>query len=70
MGSFQNFVLFPLPPAEAGYSDYLETVRKRFPPGDLRIVVRNGCEFVIGPVKDLHFLFPVTSQNEVAGHKE
>jgi hypothetical protein len=68
-GSFLYFVLFPLPLGDAEYSDYLTTVRKRFPPGDLRSVARNGHEFVMGPAKDLHFLFPAAAQGELTVHK-
>lgn len=56
--SIRNFIIFPLPPGDREYSDYMARVRRRFPPGDLRTIVRGGREFVIGPVADLRFLFP------------
>jgi hypothetical protein len=59
--SIQNFLMFPLPLGDSEYSEYLALVRKRFPPADLRTMVRGGHEFVIGPVADLRFLFPVSA---------
>jgi hypothetical protein len=59
-----EFVMFPLPLDEREYSDYLASVRSRFPPGDLRTVVRDGHEFTMGPVADLHFLFPDTCKQK------
>jgi hypothetical protein len=56
--SAREFVLYPLPLGDKEYSDYVALVRKRFPPGDLRTVVRGGHEFTIGPVADLQLLFP------------
>ncbi|MGA2770555.1 MAG: DUF2723 domain-containing protein [Bryobacteraceae bacterium] len=53
-----DFVLFPLPLGASEYSHYMALVRKRFPPGGLRTVVRGGHAFVIGPVADLGVLFP------------
>jgi hypothetical protein len=55
----QDFVIFPLPLGDSEYSNYMALVRKRFPPGELRTIVRGGHEFAIGPVADLRFLFPV-----------
>jgi hypothetical protein len=57
--SMREFVIFPLPPGDAEYSDYMTTLRKRFPPGDIRLVTRGGLEFAIGPAQDLYLLFPV-----------
>ena len=54
----RDFVLFPLPAAGDEYAGYMALVRKRFPPGRLRKVVREGHEFAIGPVADLGLLFP------------
>ncbi len=59
--SISDFVIFPLPLGDREYSDYMALVRTRFPPGDLRTVVSGGHEFVIGPVADLRFLFPVAA---------
>jgi hypothetical protein len=56
--SVREFVMFPLPLGDSEYRDYLALVRKRFPPGDLRTLVRGGHEFIVGPVADLRFLFP------------
>jgi len=53
-----NFIIFPLPLDGAEYIDYLSMVRKRFPPADLRTIVRDGHEFITGPAADLRFLFP------------
>jgi hypothetical protein len=69
-GSFQDFVMFPLPLGETEYSKYLTAVRNRFPAGHLRIVSRGGHDFAVGPVQDLHFLFPLATQSEVTVHKE
>jgi len=56
--SAHEFVMFPLPLGDKEYSDYLASVRKRFPPGDLRTVVGGGHEFTLGPIGDLRYLFP------------
>jgi hypothetical protein len=53
-----NFVMFPLPLGASEYRNYMALVRKRFPPGELRTVMRGGHEFAIGPVADLGVLFP------------
>jgi hypothetical protein len=58
---FRDFIVFPLPPGDSEYSAYLSSVRKRFPPGELRMTVREGYEFAIGPVADLRILFPVAA---------
>ena len=58
-GSIREFIIFPLPAGDPEYSRYMALVRGRFPPGDLRLVVRDGHEFALGPIEDLHFLFPV-----------
>jgi len=54
-----NFVIFPLPSGDSEYGNYMALVRKRFPPGELRTVLRDGHEYAIGPVKDLRVLFPI-----------
>jgi len=59
--SIHNFVIFPLPLGEREYSDYMALVRKRFPAGELRTMVRSGHEFAIGPVADLGVLFPTSA---------
>ena len=59
VGSIQNFVLFPLPPGDSEYRDYMALVRKRFAPGELRNVAGGGHEFAVGSVSDLPVLFPV-----------
>jgi hypothetical protein len=56
--SAREFVLFPLPLGDKEYSDYMASVRNRFPPGHLRTVVRGGHEFTMGPIADLRYLFP------------
>jgi hypothetical protein len=58
---FRDFILFPLPLGDTEYSGYMASVRTRFPPGELRMVVRGGREFAIGPVADLRILFPVAA---------
>jgi hypothetical protein len=62
--SAHEFIMFPLPSGEREYNDYLASVRSRFPPGDLRTVVRGGHQFTIGPVADLRFLFPDTCKQK------
>ena len=59
--SLHNFIIFPLPLGDSEYRDYMAQVRKCFPPGELRTVVRGGHEFVIGPAADLHVLFPISA---------
>jgi hypothetical protein len=58
---FRDFIIFPLPLGDSEYSAYIASVRKRFPPGELRMIVRGGHEFAIGPVADLRVLFPVAA---------
>jgi hypothetical protein len=53
-----EFIMFPLPLGASEYSDYMALVRKRFPPGGLRTVMRGGHEFAVGRVADLGVLFP------------
>jgi hypothetical protein len=62
----RNFILFPLPLGDGESSNFTVMVRKRFPPGALRIIVRAGHEFALGPVSDLRFLFPVSAPRAVA----
>ena len=54
----RDFVMFPLPLGDREYGDYMAQVRKRFPAGGLRTVMRGGHEFAVGPVADLGVLFP------------
>jgi hypothetical protein len=54
----REFILFPLPSGASEYSNYMALVQKRFPPGELRTVVRGGLAFAMGPVADLGVLFP------------
>jgi hypothetical protein len=56
--AIDEFVMFPLPLGASEYSDYMALVRKRFPPGGLRTLMRGGHEFVVGSVADLGVLFP------------
>ena len=58
IGSFRNFVLFPLPSSDKEYREYMQHVRERFPPGELHVTILNGHEFLTGPVSALHVLFP------------
>jgi len=56
--AIHNFIIFPLPLGDNEYSDYMALVRKRFPPGELRTVIRGGHGFTTGSVADLQVLFP------------
>jgi len=58
VGSFRDFILFPLPSSDQEYGQYLQRVRARFPPGVLRATDQNGLELLTGPVSALHILFP------------
>jgi Protein O-mannosyl-transferase TMEM260-like len=58
VGSFRDFILFPLPSADSEYREYMQSVRARFPTGELRVIARNGLEFLTGPVSALGALFP------------
>ena len=58
IGSFRNFLLFPLPPSDNEYREYMQHVRARFSPGELHVTTLNGHEFLTGPVSALHVLFP------------
>lgn len=58
IGSFQDFILFPLPSSDNEYREYMQHVRERFPAGALRITAYNGLEFLTGPVTALPVLFP------------
>jgi len=58
IGAFQNFLLFPLPSSDNEYLAYMQKIRARFPAGDLRVITRNGREFLTGPVSALPVLFP------------
>ena len=60
VGSFRDFILFPLPLSEKEYVDYINRIRARFPPGDLRVITQNGIEFLHGPISSLPVLFPNT----------
>ncbi len=55
--SIRSFVLFPLPSDDREYNAYINRIMSRFPAGDLRIVVHGGCEFIVGPIEDLRYLF-------------
>jgi len=57
LGSFRDFLIFPLPPSEREYEDYMNRVRSRFPPGQLRVTTQNGIEFLCGPISSLPALF-------------
>jgi hypothetical protein len=63
--SVRNFILFPLPEGDSEYSEYMVRLRKRFPPGELRTIVRGGRELVTGPAEDLRFLFPLPAAASV-----
>jgi len=59
-GSFRDFILFPLPPSEKEYTDYMNRIRARFPAGELHVTTQNGIEFLRGPIRSLPALFPNT----------
>jgi hypothetical protein len=54
----RNFIIFPLPGNADEYHEYMARLYKRFPPGDLRLVARDGIEYAIGSLADLRLLFP------------
>lgn len=56
----EQFVLFPLPGGQH-YSEYFETVRRKFPQGVLRPKVIGGREVLAGPISALPILFPSTA---------
>lgn len=58
VGSFQEFVLFPLPSSEKEYGAYVQDIRARFPAGVLRVTTQNGIELVRGPVSAIAVLLP------------
>jgi hypothetical protein len=58
IGSFRNFLLFPLPSSDSEYREYMQHVRARFPPGELHVTDWNGLELLTGPVSALQVLFP------------
>lgn len=58
VASYSRFVLFPLPNGSASYRDYLKTVEQKLPQQDLETIHAGGHDFVIGPISDLHLLFP------------
>ena len=39
VGSFRDFLLFPLPSSDKEYLAYMQRVRARFPPGELHVTV-------------------------------
>jgi len=61
-GSYNRFVVFPLPGTDAEYQRYLDTFRKLLPARDLAYVDAGGHQFVTGPIADLPLLFPTTAQ--------
>jgi len=65
VGSFRDFLLFPLPASGQEYRDYIQQVRARFPAGTLRVTPQNGFEFLTGPVSALRVLFPNALEPEV-----
>jgi hypothetical protein len=58
VGSFRDFMLFPLPSSDREYREYMQQVRARFPAGVLRVNTQNGIELLTGPISALHVLFP------------
>ena len=58
VGSFRDFILFPLPSSDSEYREYMQHVRARFPSGELREIAQNGSVFLTGPISALHLLFP------------
>jgi hypothetical protein len=58
----RRFLIFPQPSGASDSRHYSAEVRALFPPGALRTEMRGGHEFLIGPVADLRFLFPVAAE--------
>ena len=58
IGSFRDFLLFPLPAPDQEYLTYMQHIQARFPPGELHVTALNGREFLTGPVSALPLLFP------------
>jgi hypothetical protein len=58
VGSFREFIVFPLPSSDDEYLSYMQAVQARFPAGALNKVISNGREFLTGPVSALPLLFP------------
>jgi hypothetical protein len=58
VGSFREFLLFPLPASDNEYREYMQHIRDRFPAGVLRISAQDGLEILTGPVSALPLLFP------------
>jgi hypothetical protein len=58
VGSFREFLLFPLPASDNEYREYMQHIRDRFPAGALRISTQDGLEILTGPVSALPVLFP------------
>ena len=59
---FRRFVLLPLPPGGSEYTEYMDRLRARFPPGRLEAVHGDSREFLRGNVNDLNLLFPATAK--------
>jgi hypothetical protein len=58
IGSFQDFILFPLPSSDNEYREYMQQVRGRFRAGVLHLSAQDGLEILTGPVSALPALFP------------
>jgi 4-amino-4-deoxy-L-arabinose transferase-like glycosyltransferase len=58
VGTFRDFILFPLPSSDSEYREYMQRIRARFPAGELRVITQNGSELLTGPISALHLLFP------------
>jgi hypothetical protein len=58
VGSFRQFLLFPLPASDNEYREYMQHIRDRFPAGVLRISTQDGLDILTGPVSALPVLFP------------
>jgi len=59
LAALPHFVFYPLP-AGPEYSQYLEDLRRRLPPGSLQAVRAGGRDLLVGPTADLALLFPAT----------
>jgi len=58
VGSFREFLLFPLPASDNEYREYMQHIRDRFPAGVLHLSAHDGLEILTGPVSALPVLFP------------
>lgn len=66
----RDFIMFPLPLEDGESNRYMESIRKRFPPGELRRIARGDEDFEVGAIEDLRVLFPVSAHADAASVSE